>query len=479
MQSPLFLQRLSTWLLLGCLGTAGSTLVAEKPLAEAPNVLLIAVDDLNDWVGGLNGHPQAQTPNIDRLAAKGMLFANAHCQSPVCNPSRASLMSSLYPETTGVYFLSPSFANSPKSKGHTMMPVRFSKEGYEVSAVGKLFHSKENSKYFDEYGGSHGGFGPYPKKKLSPFKGVKLWDWGVFPESDEGTPDQRIASWAEERLSRDREKPFFMGVGFYRPHVPQYAPQQWFDMYPAESLQLPAVMENDLADISPYARALMLGVTVAPEHDWVLENEEWEALVQSYLASVSFVDHKVGKVLDALENSDAASNTYVVLFSDHGFHLGEKERWAKRSLWEDSTHVPMIIAGPGIAGGQLCEKPVELLDIYPTLLELAGMAADPSLEGDSLVPLLENPNTEWPHIARSSFGLGNVSIRSERFRYIRYKDGSEEFYDHWNDPHEWHNLIKEPEWADVIAEHRAFYPEDFHPILGKGSTGHKAYNRAQ
>jgi len=190
---------------------------------------------------------------------------------------------------------------------------------------------------------------------------------------------------------------------------------------------------------------------------------------------VSFVDHQIGRILDALDASPYRDNTYIVLYSDHGFHLGEKERWAKRSLWEDSTRVPMMIAGPGLAAGKVCTKPVQLLDIYPTLLDLAQLEADPKLEGHSLAPLLKNPESDWPHMARTSFGLGNVAIRSERYRYIHYNDGSEEFYDHSNDSHEWTNLSNNPEVASKIKAHRTFLPEASHPILKGNSTGHKAY----
>lgn len=443
--------------------------------AERPNILLIAVDDLNDWIGVLGGHPQATTPNIDRLAGRGVLFANAHCQSPVCNPSRGSLMSSTYPETSGIYFLNPPFATSPIGADRTMMPVRFHEEGYDVSAAGKLYHNAENKQYFTNYAGSFGGFGPLPKKKLTSFEGVKLWDWGVFPGSDEQTPDYQIAKWGAQQLQKDFDAPFFMGVGFYRPHVPQYAPQKWFDMYPADSVQLPPIASDDLNDLSPYAINLTRLKHIAPTQDWVNQNKQWKPLVQSYLACVSFVDNQVGKVIDALEESSYADSTYVVLFSDHGFPLGEKQRWAKRSLWEDSTHVPLIIVGPGIPNGKVCRKPVELVDIYPTVLELAGLEADARLEGHSLLTLLKNPDADWPHMARTSFGPGNCSIRSERYRYIRYNDGSEEFYDHNNDPHEWKNLIGRSEVTTVIEQHRRHLPHVSHAILGKGSTGHKAF----
>lgn len=446
--------------------------------ADRPSVLLIAVDDLNDWVGCLGGHPQSRTPNIDRLAERGVLFSNAHCQSPVCNPSRASLMSSRYPESSGIYFLNPDFAQSPIAEASTMMPQRFANEGYDVAAAGKLFHSHENKQYFPRYAGGFGNFGPLPEKKLSSFEGVRLWDWGAYPERDEQMPDYQIADWAVKQLKEASPEARFLGVGFYRPHVPQYVPQKWLDRFPADSVQLPKVKADDLDDLSPYAKNLTTLHHVSPTHEWVLENDQWVPLVQTYLASVHFVDEQVGKVLDALDSSTIAETTYIVLFSDHGFHLGEKEHYAKRTLWEDGTRVPMIIAGPGIPRGVTCAQPVELIDIYPTLLELTGLQADPGLEGDSLKPLLDNPAADWPHTARTSFGPENVAIRSEHFRYIRYADGSEELYDHRSDPHEWHNLIGDPTLAPVIDEHRKHLPTKFAPYLGAGSTGHKAFEAA-
>lgn len=447
--------------------------------SNAPNVLLIAVDDLNDWIGCMGGHPQAQTPNMDRLAERGVLFTNAHCQSPVCNPSRASLMTSLYPSTSGIYFLNPDLKESPVAAKSKLMPQRFQDEGYYVTAAGKLFHGHQSAKYIPNYGGLFGGVGPYPKKKLTSFPGHVLWDWGVYPETDEQMPDYKIASWAEEQLRKKQDRPLWMGVGFLRPHVPQYAPQKWFDMYPLDEVELPKTIADDLKDISPYGIAITRLKHVAPTHEWVTENNEWKPLVQSYLACVSFVDAQVGRVLDALDKSEYADNTYIVLFSDHGFHQGEKERYAKRSLWEDGTRTPMIIAGPGIAKGKVCKKPAQLLDIYPTLLELTGHKADPSHEGNSLAPLLKDPEADWPHMARTSFGPGNYAIVSERYRYIHYNDGTEEFYDHSTDPHEWNNLIGDSAVAAEIDKHRKFLPKTTYPILGEGSTGHKSYSESE
>jgi arylsulfatase A-like enzyme len=468
-------------LILACLSTVTFAGEAAGKAADAakPNVLLIAIDDLNDWIGCMGGHPQAKTPNIDRLAARGVLFNNAHCQASVCNPSRASMMTSLYPETSGIYFLTPDLAASPVAKKSTLMPMRFQNEGYHVTGAGKIFHGHQNKRYLPNYAGMFGGFGPLPDKKLTSFPGSRLWDWGAYPMRDEEMSDHKIAAWAVDQLKKKQDKPRFLAVGFYRPHVPQYVPQKWFDLYPLDSVQLPKVLKGDMDDLSQYGINLTRLNHVAPPHEWVVKNDEWKPLVQSYLACVSFVDHQVGKVLDALDNSPAKDNTLIILYSDHGFHLGEKERWAKRSLWEDGTRVPLIVAGPGVTQGKVCNKSVELLDVYPTLLELAGLNEDEKLEGNSMATLLKTPDTQWPHMARTSFGPGNYSIRSERYRYIHYNDGSEEFYDHADDGHEWKNQIGNPELATLIAEHRAHKPKQFHPILGTDSTGHKAYKASE
>lgn len=449
---------------------------AQEPM---PNVMLIAVDDLNDWIGCLGGHPQAKTPNMDRLAARGVLFANTHCQSPVCNPSRASMMTSLYPSTSGIYFLSPDLEKSPVSRENTLMPLRFQQEGYHVTGAGKLFHGQQNTKYFPNYGGSFGGFGPLPKKKIGPYPGHPLWDWGAYPERDDQMPDHKIAAWGVEQLQKKHDKPLFLATGFYRPHVPQYAPQKWFDLYPLATLQLPKVASQDLKDVPQYGVNITRLKHIAPTLEWVQEKDEWKPLVQSYLACVSFVDHQVGKVLDALDRSPNKDNTYIVLYTDHGFHLGEKERFAKRSLWRDGTRTPMIIVGPGVAKGKKCSKPTQLLDIYPTLLELTGLKSDPRHEGNSLVPLLKNPEASWPHYARTSFGPGNYAIVSERFRFIQYNDGSEEFYDLSKDSHEWNNVVKNPEYAEIVRQHRLQIPQSRHPILGKRSTGHQSYSASE
>jgi len=361
------------------------------------------------------------------------------------------------------------------------MPKRFEKEGYSIFGAGKLFHNGKgiNETHIPNYAGQFGGFGPMPEEKISTYPGHPLWDWGVFPESDTLMPDYRIASWAEARLAEKQNQPFWLGVGFFRPHVPQFAPQKWFDLYPLDSLKLPKAIADDLEDIPSYGIDITREKHVSPTHQWVTENDEWKPLVQSYLACVSFVDEQVGRVLTALDNGDYGKNTYVVLFSDHGFHIGEKERHAKRSLWEDGTRVPMIIMGPGIPEGKVCNKPVQLLDIYPTLLELTNLNEDAKHEGNSLVKLLQNTNASWTHYARTSFGPGNYSIVSEHYRFIQYSDGSEEFYDHKNDLNEWYNEIANQNYFDIIRKHRAEIPKEQHGILGTGSTGHLSFEASE
>ena len=468
-----------------CLLVANSTIHAKQ--ATKRNVLLISVDDLNDWVGCMGGHPQAKTPAIDSLAKRGTLFANAHCQSPVCNPSRASLLTGRYPHSTGIYFLSPGYQAAPVLKGVKTLPERFADDGYAVMGVGKIFHSRGNQVFnkVGEYGGSMGGFGPRPKKKISQPHGHPLWDWGAFPDSDKQMPDYNVANWAIERLEKDYDKPFFLAVGFWRPHVPMFAPKKWFDLHPRDQIKLPAIIKNDNGDISRYAWDLTNLKHVSPTHKWVKEAKQWEHAVQSYLASTSFVDHQLGRVLAALEKSSHRDNTVIVLFADHGFHLGEKERWAKRTLWEDGTRVPLIVVDPARKGGQVSTRPAELIDIFPTLLALNGLKPDPTQEGQSLTPLLDDPNADnWNHPAITSFGPGNHAVRSERYRYIHYNDGSEEFYDHSNDPHEWNNLIAPGKTvsaglAAIVKHHRAQLPKKEHALLPGGSTGHNAFKAAE
>ena len=279
------------------------------------------------------------------------------------------------------------------------------------------------------------------------------WDWGAFPEDDAQMAEFQLANKAATTLQEDFDKPFFMSIGFFRPHVPLYGPPKWFDLYEADSFKLPPSPKSDLDDLPKN----FLGINnyaVAPTHAEVVKHGKQRSLTHAYLASISFVDHCVGMVIDALKSSRHAENTVIVLWSDHGFHLAEKQHWAKRTLWEESTRVPLLLAGPGIKPGKACPEPASLIDIYPTLVELCKLPANPRLEGVSLVPQLNDPMTARERPAITSSYFGNHSIRGRDWRLIVYEDGAEELYDHRTDPDEFHNLAGDPAHK-AIRDHLA------------------------
>jgi choline-sulfatase len=443
----------------------GGWLVAEAVGADdppRPNVLLIAVDDLNDWVGCLGGHPQVQTPNIDRLARRGTLFTNAHCQAPLCNPSRSSLLTGLRPSTTGIYSLQPGIRAVEATRDRVTLPQHFAAHGYSTFTAGKVFHDgsippRDRPKEFQEWGSTAGM--PLPPKKLVDTPAtIRGMDWGVFPDRDEDQADWKIADSAIGRLKTlPPDRPFFVAAGFRLPHVPCFASRRWFDLYPDATLVMPKVKEDDRDDVPEFAWHLHWKLP-EPRLSWLKRADQWRPLVRSYLASISFMDSQVGRVLDALGSSGHADDTVVVLWSDHGWHLGEKGITGKNTLWERSTRVPLIVAGPGVAEGARCGRPVELLDLYPTLSELCGLPPRGGLEGHSLVPQLKDAQAPRPWPAVTTHNQGNHAVRSERWRYIRYADGSEELYDHRDDPDEWTNLAKDPRLAEVIREHARWLP---------------------
>ena len=432
--------------------------------AEKPNILFIAIDDLNDWVSPLGGHPQVQTPNMERLAQRGTTFLNAHCQSPLCNPSRTSLMTSLRPSSTGIYGLAPWFREVDEFKYVLSLPQYLETQGYSTYSTGKIYHGgygrKENDSEFQVMGPA-AGVGVRPPEKLvtTPFGNHPLVDWGTFPHQDEDKGDWKVATWAEEVLDGKPKGPWFLSVGFFLPHVPNYATQKWFDLYPEESVQLPPWIPGDRNDTS---RSSWYTHWYLPEPrlKFIRETHQWRNLVRSYLATVSFVDSQVGRVLDALERNGLAENTIVVLWSDHGYHLGEKDITGKNTLWDRSTRVPLIFAGPGVGINKKTNRPAELLDIYPTLLELTDLPENDKLEGHSLVPQLEDPKAkrEWPAI--TTHNQGNHSVRNEDWRYIVYRDGEEELYDMNEDPHEWNNLAYNSKYGRVKKLMRKWLPEE-------------------
>jgi len=441
--------------------------------ADTPNVLFIAIDDQNDWIGCLGGHPQARTPHIDKLANRGTVFLNAHCQSPLCNPSRTSLLTGLRPSTTGVYGLAPWFRDVPQLCDIVTLPQYLRQHGYRAYSTGKIYHGgygrRRNDDEFDVLG-PPADVGARPEAKLvhTP-NNHPLVDWGVFPHRDEDKGDWKVASWGVDRLKENRPEPFFLSVGFFLPHVPCYATQAWFDLYPEASLQLPLIDRSDRDDTPRFSWYLHWKLP-EPRLTFLEEARQWQNLVRSYLACVSFVDSQVGRLLVALEESGHADDTIVVLWSDHGWHLGEKLITGKNTLWDDGTRVPLIFAGPGVTASGRCTQPAELLDIYPTLVELCGLPPREDLEGHSLVPQLRDATATraWPAI--TTHNHDNHGIRSEHWRYIHYADGSEELYDTRSDPHEWHNLAADPRHQAVLQEHRQWLPkQSASPVPGSAS----------
>ncbi len=428
---------------------------------DKPNVLFIAIDDLNDWIGCLGGHPDVKTPNLDRLAARGVLFTNAHCSAPACNPSRASLMTGILPSTSGVYVNPNPWRKSPVLKNAVTLPQHFTAHGYRAVGGGKIYHGAfPDPPSWQAYFPSQKKNKPDdPMPAGRPLNGMPRtshFDWGPAPVEDEAMGDYKVASWAIGELQKKHTKPFFLGCGFYRPHLPWYVPQKYFDMYPADKVTLPNVKENDLDDVPPIGKKM---ARPQGDHRRVLQHQQWRKAVQGYLASISFVDACLGRVIDAFDASTYKDNTIIVLWSDHGWHLGEKLHWRKFALWEEATHNVMMMIAPGVTKpDQRCARPVTLLDIYPTLIDLCDLSKKPELEGRSLVPLLKNPSAAWDRPALTTHGRSNHSLRTERWRYTRYSDGSEELYDHDSDRQEWTNLAGDPKYTAIKKKLAACLP---------------------
>lgn len=449
-------------------------LAAAASAAGKPNVLFVAIDDQNDWIGPLGGHPLVKTPHLDRLAGRGTTFLNAHVQAPLCNPSRTSLMLGLRPTTTGIYGLSPWFRTVEAWKDRVTLPQHFKAGGYRTYTTGKIYHGgaggpAKQAVEFDVWG-PHGGMGAKPPEKLippTPMGNNPLMDWGCFPHRDEDKGDYRITTWAIDRLREmPADRPFFLAVGYFLPHVPCYATQKWFDLYPDDDSVLPLVRDDDRADTPRFSWYMHWNLP-EPRLKWIRENNQWRNLARSYLACTSFVDSQIGRLLDALEAAGLAENTVVVVWGDNGWHLGEKGISGKNSLWERSTRVPLIFAGPGVARAARCASPAELLDLYPTLVDLCGLPPRADLEGLSLRPQLADAKAPRERPAITSHNRGNHGIRSGRWRYIRYADRSEELYDMGADPNEWTNVVADAKNARTVAELRAWLPKiDVPPAPG-------------
>lgn len=453
---------------------------------EKPNVLFIAVDDLNDWIGCLDGHPQALTPNMDRLASRGVLFANAHCAAPACNPSRAAVFCGRLPQVSGVW------SNKSKSisqyKAAILIPTALNQSGYRTLGTGKLLH-KGGKSAFQEYYSVEQRWSPfsgeavqYKPEELSSkgtenprhrfrYKGKEYtlplnnmpsdrapnqrkgesFDWGPIDVPDSEFGDTQITNWAIQQVRTKHDKPLFLGVGYYRPHIPLWAPKRFFGRFARDPGKLPVTKPNDLEDLGSMGRKWALEPITAGSHATVIKNNQWQAAVEAYLACVSYVDHEIGRLLEALDDSRLAQNTLVILWSDHGWQLGEKQHWGKWTGWERSTKVPLIVVPPQtqanqFSKGAICRAPVSLLDVYPTLMEFCDGHDPPTFDGQSLVPLLKTPSLKTDRAAVTMFDKGNGAIRTNHFRYIEYANGEHELYHMDSDPYEFENLASNPKY---------------------------------
>jgi len=443
-----------------------------------PNVLFVSLDDMNDWISPLGGYSgKVHTPNLDRLAQQGITFTNAHSPSTVCNPSRTAIMTGLRPSTTGIY--NNGHWWRPALPGVVTLPEHFRKHGYRAEGGGKVFHHTLGNNPPEIWDNYHPQVqdSPWhydypvagqnlPKKGLHwpegfPLNGIenvrkgkkppanyREFDWGPFDKADLEMGDGQMVQWTVDFLKRTHESPFFLAAGTFRPHLPWYVPRKYFELYPLDQIKLPTVKVDDLDDVPAPGREMAEARHV--EFEILKTLGKYREAVRAYLASISFADALVGHLLDALEKSQYSDNTIIVVWSDHGWHLGEKGAWHKRTLWERATHIPFFVVAPGVtAPGSKCNRPVNLVDIYPTLIDLCRLPAKPELDGISLVPLLKNHSADWDRPSVTTNQQANHAVRDERWRYIRYHDGTEELYDHDSDLHEWTNLAEDPRFNSI------------------------------
>ncbi len=432
-----------------------------------PNVLFITIDDMNDWTTVFDKNNPISVPNIEKLAERGTFFSRAYCSSPACNPSRASVMTGTRPHKTGIYGNSSDWRGAlPKIK---TIQRYFKENGYFVCGSGKIFHHHKDWAFhdnasFDEYLMMSINE-PYPGKKLNglDWYGSRNTDWGAWPDDIAKTADYRTAQYAIQKLNQEYDQPFFLNVGIYKPHSPFFAPQEFFDKYPSKNVVMPQIPDGDMDDLPQGAKSL-----VEPTN-WFWDGmmkakkqnpDSYSEYVRGYQACASFADEMIGEIIDALDKSPYKDNTVIVLWSDHGFHLGEKQHFEKFALWEKTTHIPFIVIAPGITTSKtIIQKPVDMTTIYPTLCELCGLEIPEHTDGFSLVPLLKDTNAPISP-ALMTYMKGNHAIRTERWRYIQYADGTEELYDHRNDPDEWNNVATKDENKEIIQKLKKFLPKE-------------------
>lgn len=453
-------------ILLAVIAAPWQQTAAQRIPARRMNVLFIASDDLNNHIGAY-GHSLVKTPNLDRLARRGRIFNNAYTQFPLCSPSRSSLMTGRRPDATRVYDLTTHFrAALPNA---VTLPQMFRRNGYVAARVGKIYHfgvpggigtsGLDDPPSWDKFVNPRGRDKDEEGllRNLTPQRGLgSSLSYLAAEGTDEEQTDGIVATETIRLLEDHRDKPFFIAAGFYRPHCPYIAPKKYFDLYPVDKIVLPNEPPDHLKSVPDAA------ITTKPLY-WGTSEQQRREVIQAYYASITFMDAQVGRVLDALERLKLADNTIVVFWSDHGYLLTEHGQWMKQSLFEESARVPMIIASPNAkAKGRATSRPVELLDIYPTLADLCGLPAPAGLEGRSLRPLLDNPLAKWDKAAYTQVERGpqgqrfmGRSVRTERWRYTEWDDEGKqgvELYDHAGDSREYRNLAADPKFAATVAE---------------------------
>jgi arylsulfatase A-like enzyme len=448
------------------LSATALVLAAAPGLAADPpkklNVLFVAVDDLNHWVGHLGRNPQAKTPNIDRLAKMGVAFTRAYCAAPVCNPSRAALMSGLRPASTGVYDNGQDW--KPVIPKEQTLTTQFLAAGCDVYGAGKIYHANAHrpGEWTDYFVGGGAKLTAHPTAKNDGVGGIKF-----KPLTDDSKlPDESIVDYGIKYLGAAHDKPFFLAVGLHKPHMPWDVPKKYYDLFPLDTIELPPTTKDDLKDVPPG------GIKMAKpdgDHATMLKSGRWKEAVQAYLATIAYCDAQVGRLLDAYDKSPHKENTIIVFWGDHGWHLGEKEHWRKFALWEEATRMPFVWVVPGVTkAGGVCDRTVDLMSVYPTLCDLCGIPTPKHVEGVTIAPLLRDPKAVWDRPAVTTFHRNNHAVRTERWRYIRYADGGEELYDHDADPNEWTNLAADAKYADVKKELTKALPATNKPELPRG-----------
>ena len=450
---------------LATLGLTASLCAAAVRADDRPNVLFIAIDDLNHWVGHLDRNAQTKTPHIDRLAKSGVTFTRAYCTAPACNPSRASLMSGLRPSTTGCYLNGQKWREGISED--TLLNSHLARAGYQIFGAGKIYHGPaDRGGHWDDYFAGRENTRRHPDANDGGVGGLRFYP---LANSDEEMIDYSVVSYGLEKLQEPHDKPFFLAVGLVKPHLPFSVPKKYFDMFPLDSIQLPPHRVDDLDDVPP------AGVKMAKprgDHAKIVAAGRWREAVQAYLATIAFCDAQVGRLLDGLERSRYRDNTIVCLWSDHGWSLGEKSHWRKFALWEEPTRTAFVWKAPGMTSpGGVCGRTVDYTCIYPTLCELAGIATPAHLDGTSIAPLLRDPQAAWDRPAITTHGIKNHTVRSEGWRYIRYADGSEELYDETADPLEYANLSDDPEHDARKAELATWLPSTNAANLPSKFTG--------